>query len=508
MVQAQGDVGVFGGVGAGLVQVDLVEGQLLGALAGDVLEGDGGVVEVLLRQAVHVVTGGRGVQHIGLEHGVVGHAAHLDGRGAVGQDVDIVLGVLPDLGFGRVFQQGFERQQHGLAVQLDRGAFVVVGQRYIRRLMRLDRKRQADQLRLLGIEAGGFGVEREQRGLAQLVQPGIETGLVEHRLVLGFDLGRRRVLRHGHGRPGPGGFALNVGDPAFEFHLGVQGQQCITVWLAADQRLDFDIQRHVELDGGQLIGQERRLTVLFKLGRQGLGAADAQGRHLVEVVVDVAQAATNTCQQAGSGLLAHARHAGDVVDLVAHQGEEIDDVLRADTKLFVHPGNIHHATGHGVDQGDMPVHQLRHVLVAGRNDDRAALRRTAARQGADHIVGLHALDAQQRVAQGLDAGMQRFDLHPQVVRHARAVGLVLGEHGIAEGTALGVEHHRKQAVGVLLAQALEHVQHTLHRAGRHALGGGQRRQCVESAVEVGGTVHQDEGRLAHEQNQPFRRVRR
>jgi hypothetical protein len=38
LVQAQGDVGVFGGVRAGLLQGDLVEGQLLGAFAGDVLK--------------------------------------------------------------------------------------------------------------------------------------------------------------------------------------------------------------------------------------------------------------------------------------------------------------------------------------------------------------------------------------------------------------------------------------------------------------------------------------
>ncbi|MNN27557.1 hypothetical protein D3C81_1410960 [compost metagenome] len=134
--------------------------------------------------------------------------------------------------------------------------------------------------------------------------------------------------------------------------------------------------------------------MLLKLGRQGLGAANAQAWDLVEVVVHIAQAATDTGQQAGSGLLAHTRHARDVIGLVAHQGQKIDDVLRADTKLFVHPGNIHHAAGHGVDQGYMAVHQLRHVLVARRNDHRPALRRTAARQGPDHIVGFHAFDAQ------------------------------------------------------------------------------------------------------------------
>ncbi len=183
-------------------------------------------------------------------------------------------------------------------------------------------------------------------------------------------------------------------------------------------------------------------------------------------------------------------------------------MFRADAKFLVHASHVQHATGHGVDQGNVPVHQLGHVLVAGRDDHRAALGGAAARQGADHVVGFDTLNAQQRVAKCPHAGVQRLDLHPQVVRHAWAVGLVLCEHGITECAALGVEHYRKQAVRVLLAQALEHVQHTLHRTGRHALGRGQRRQRVEGAVQVGGTVHQDEGGLAHEQNQPFRRVRR
>ncbi len=47
LVQAQGYVGVFGRIGTRLFQSDLVKGQLLGALAGDVLEADSVVVQVL-----------------------------------------------------------------------------------------------------------------------------------------------------------------------------------------------------------------------------------------------------------------------------------------------------------------------------------------------------------------------------------------------------------------------------------------------------------------------------
>ncbi|MNT37499.1 hypothetical protein D3C72_1736380 [compost metagenome] len=140
----------------------------------------------------------------------------------------------------------------------------------------------------------------------------------------------------------------------------------------------------------------------------------------------------------------------------------------------------------------MAVDQLGHVLVAGGNHHRALGRGARARQGADHVVGLHPLDAQQRQAEGLDAGVQRLDLHAQVVRHRWAVRLVVLEQLVAEGRPLGVEHHREGAVRVLAAQRQQHVQHALHRTGGQAVRGVQRRQGVEGAVQVGGTVHQDE----------------
>ncbi|MCY1437285.1 hypothetical protein D9M71_534420 [compost metagenome] len=87
----------------------------------------------------------------------------------MGQDVHVVLGVLRHLDLGRVLQQRLERQQHAVAVELLGHAHVGMGQRHISAFMGLDRERHADQLRLLGIEPGGFGVESEQWRLAQLL---------------------------------------------------------------------------------------------------------------------------------------------------------------------------------------------------------------------------------------------------------------------------------------------------------------------------------------------------
>ena len=519
LVQAQGHVGIFCRIGPGLFQGDLVEGQLLGTLAGNVLEADGAVRQVLLRQAVHIVTGRRGVEHIGFEHGVESHALHLDRRGRVGQYIDVVLGVLADLGLGRVFENRLERAQHGVAVQLRRHAHVGVGQRHVGGLARLDGEGHADHLGLLRIETGGLGVEGDQLGGFQLFQPGVEARLLQHRLVARFAgrchgaLSRSRLgrieqataRRRHRGRTGLGLLALQLVEPALEFQLAIQGDQRRTVRLAGMQVVDADVQFDIGLDGRQLVGEEGHLLVLGELGRQGLGAADRQLGDLVQAGVEHVEAAADADQQAQRGLLADTRHTGDVVDLVAHQGQVVDDQLGADAEFLAHTRDVVDAASHGVDQGDMRADQLGHVLVAGGNHHVTAQRGGLPGQGADHVVGLHTFHAQQRVTEGAYSGMQRLDLAAQLLGHRRAMRLVVLEHRVAEGRTLGVEHHGEGAVRVLLAQALEHVQHALHRAGLQALGVGQWRQGVEGAVQVGGAVDQNKRSVGHAKNQPIGR---
>ena len=159
-MQAQGDIGVLCRVGAGILHLDLIEGQLFGALAGNILEMDGLVAEILQSQAVHVVTGRCGIQHIGLEHGVVANTAQVDA--VVGQHTGVILQILPDLGALRVLQQGLQHAQHLIAIQLRRRAQIIVGQWHIGGLTGLYRKGNAHHLRLHIIEAGGLGVEGKQ----------------------------------------------------------------------------------------------------------------------------------------------------------------------------------------------------------------------------------------------------------------------------------------------------------------------------------------------------------
>ena len=103
LLQPQGNINIFAGVRRRLFQGDLVKGQLLGALTSNLFKGDGLFTQILERQRIHIVAGGGGVEHIGGQHGVGKRARH--GNCVVGQHGDVVLKILANFGFFRVFQQ-------------------------------------------------------------------------------------------------------------------------------------------------------------------------------------------------------------------------------------------------------------------------------------------------------------------------------------------------------------------------------------------------------------------
>ncbi len=74
VVQLQSDIRVLGSIGTGRFHRHLVETQLLGTLASNVLVVGGFYAQILSGHGIHVVARGRAVQHIGLQHGVETHA--------------------------------------------------------------------------------------------------------------------------------------------------------------------------------------------------------------------------------------------------------------------------------------------------------------------------------------------------------------------------------------------------------------------------------------------------
>ena len=488
LVQAQGDVRVFGGVGAGFIEPDLVKGELLDALAGDLLEADVFVAQIFQRQGVHIVAGGHGVEHVGFQHGVVFHAAQ--GDAGAGQYAHVVLEVLADFFALFVFENGLELVQYQSAVELIRRARIVVAEGYVGGVACGGGEADAHQVRFHVIEAGGFGVESEQLGFLKFVEPGVQFFLGKHGLVavpvdalFALDVRSalyRRVIA----------FQQFI-EPAFEFQIAVVTGQLFRVGRQQFEVVQGFLEFAVHLDGGQLVGEKRLLAVFFQFLAHGLGAAEIQLGDLVQVVVNLFQR-TQTGEQRQGGLFADPGDTGNVVHLVAHQRQEIDNQLRADTEFFAHAVDVVDGVVHGVDQGDVVVDQLCHVLVAGGDQHRLLFGAENAREGADHVVGFDAVLDDQRQAHGADQIVQRLHLLAQLVGHRRPVGLVLLEQLVAEGFALGVEHHRHVLGVVVVDHLAQHRGDAAHRAGGLAGGGGQRRQRVEGPVQVGGAVDKDD----------------
>ncbi len=153
------------------------------------------------------------------------------------------------------------------------------------------------------------------------------------------------------------------------------------------------------------------------------------------------------CQQLGGRLDPDAVHARDVVRRVAHQGQQIDDLIRADPQIL-----------HQVVLGDQLVlvqvvhlrrggaqsEQLLEVLVLG-DDPHTQVRvglGVTRRERRQHIVGLEPLAPDHWDTDRLERLDRPLDLRHQVLGRRVAVGLVLREELRAEGAVIPADIQR------------------------------------------------------------------
>ncbi len=95
-------------------------------------------------------------------------------------------------------------------------------------------------------------------------------------------------------------------------------------------------------------------------------------------------------QQLGRRLEADARHAGDVIDRIADQRLQIDDLLRLDAPIGQQLVAAKHLTLAQVVHADAIVDQLTAILVAAAQKDFESAARAVGREGGEHVVGLEA----------------------------------------------------------------------------------------------------------------------
>ena len=340
-------------------------------------------------------------------------------------------------------------------------------------------ERDADQFGLHRVEAGGFGVERERRRGFQPGDPGVEPGFIED----GFVVRTMRAARVLLGRRGRGGGgSVELAQPGAELVALEQRAQRVAVARFENEIVELEGQIDIGLDGDQ----RARLRQPVAGGAQVVADRALDGVGMRQQIVERAVFG----QPFHRGFRPAFGDAGDVVDGVADQREVVDDACRRHAELGGHSGLVERFLAHGVDQRHMVVDQLRHVLVAGGDDAVDALALGVMHQRADDVVGLDAVDDDERPAFGADRRVQRLDLAGEIVRHRRAVRLVRGIQRVAEGLALRVEHAGDIIGRMVLPQFVQHRQHALDRIGRFTRRIAQVGQRMECAVQIGRAVYQ------------------
>ena len=480
LVQLQRDVRILGGIRRGRVQVDLVEGQLLRTLAGDVLVMNRVTAEVELCRRVHVVARRDAVQHVGLEHRVEGHALEPDP--VTRQHVRVVLEMVPDLAVVPALEERPQLVEHLVARQLVGRARVVVRERHVGRAARLDRHRYADEFGGHVVETGRLGVEGHEVGGHDRLEPGVKGLPVEHRLVVAF-----RLLGRGGGRAP---VIVELLEQRAQFEAPVKFAQAIDVRVRRLEVGEPDGQFHVLADRRQFARQLERADIVTQ------ALADL-ALDLVRLYDEFVGAAVFV-QPFRRGLGAHLRDAGDVVGAVADQGEVVDDLFRVDVEPGLDRIAVEDAVGHRVDQRDLVVDELGQVLVARRHEHIQLVGRRRGAQRADHVVRLDALDLQQGQTHGPDRVEDGRDLRAQLVGHRRAGGLVLRVDVVAEGLAGRVEHDADSRARVLADELVDHRQDAVQGAGGLTLRVAQARQRMERPVQVGRSIDKYEINAGHE----------
>ena len=181
-MQAQGDIRVLRRVGRRLLYGNLVEGNLFGSLPGHIFIVGDGFIQVFPCQAGHVMAGAHAVQHVGLQHGIMGYA--VQPNPVVGQHVAVVLQVLTDNQRFLRFQQRAQFFQHLAARDLLRRPVIIMGNGHIGRFAGPHGKRQAHQFRAHIIQAGGFRIEGKNVRPGQLVDPAFQVFDRQNRFIV------------------------------------------------------------------------------------------------------------------------------------------------------------------------------------------------------------------------------------------------------------------------------------------------------------------------------------
>ncbi len=118
-------------------------------------------------------------------------------------------------------------------------------------------------------------------------------------------------------------------------------------------------------------------------------------------------------------------YARDVVDGVAGQGQEVDDLVGADAPFLLKLNGVHEFVFAQVENPDVVADQLASVFVGGDDEHVASAFLGSPGKGRDDVVGLHAGLDDHRHPKRLEKPADDRDLRHQIGRHFLAIRLVV-----------------------------------------------------------------------------------
>ena len=217
----------------------------------------------------------------------------------------------------------------------------------------------------------------------------------------------------------------------------------------------------------------------------------------VQVVIDALDGAELLHQLYGA-FLTDGGDAGDVVGGVALKGFHVDELLRGEAAealpdLDFVEGEL---LGNLVleEDADAGRDELEEVGIAGEDDGGEALGLGLGAEGAEEVVGLVAVHLHDGDAEGLHEAAHVGELSAEVVRHVRALGLVLLELLVAVSGRCAVEGEDDVGGTVIFHGPADHLGEAVDAPNLFSgLGDGEGvADGVPGAMDHGVAVHEEE----------------
>ena len=251
------------------------------------------------------------------------------------------------------------------------------------------------------------------------------------------------------------------------------------------KRSEVEVDRKVALDPGQIARKERlRAILLERLALRGL-------LHFVEMLVDGIEG-PELLDERLRAFLADAGHAGNVVDCIAPDGHHVDHLLRGQPERFLHSSRVVKNFASGVVEADPFTDQLKEVFVGGCDHYVVAAIPRRAGERPDQIVGFPVRHPDHWDAQPVEDFVHQRQLHDQVVGHRLPIFLVVGEGLVPFFGSADIEGHSNAIGVVILEQLAQHLGESVHRVGGQARRVGQATDRKVGAVDVVGTVDDEQ----------------